>query len=285
MGIVNRTPDSFFDGGVYVGDGAARKHVEQLMLDGVDIIDVGAESSRPGAAVVSAGEQIDRLGDIIPFMKSRGAYVSIDTTSAEVASHAVRQGARMINSIALEPTRDLAAIAAAHDAELVLTHCRAATNDMADFSVYADDAYDNVVDEVADEWLEAAGVARAQGVPAERIICDPGLGFTKNAAQSLIVATHLAELKQQVAPHRVLVGTSRKSYVASAVAEQLGGAPPAPKDRLGGSVAAALDCAAQGVDIVRVHDVAVVRQALTYARAASGVAGGRSAGGAQCSRA
>lgn len=286
MGIVNRTPNSFFDGGAYLEDAAARARVEQLLREGADIVDVGAESSRPGAPAVPADEQIERLGDIIAFTRSRDdrVVVSIDTTSPDVAEHAVRQGARMINSVALRPAAELGRVAAGAGADLVLTHCRDAAgslNDMADFSVYADEAYRDVVAEVASEWLLAASAAARSGLSRERIIFDPGLGFTKNARQSLVLAARLGELKERVAPHRVLVGASRKSYVAHTVAEELGGEPPPPGDRLGASVAAALDCAARGADILRVHDVAVVRQALAYASAARAVTEGHRDGGAR----
>lgn len=286
MGIVNRTPNSFFDGGAYLGDTAARARVDQLLREGADIIDVGAESSRPGAPIVSAGEQIERLGDLIAYASERvdGVIVSVDTTSADVAEHAARQGARMINSVALTPAADLGRVAAGAGADLVLTHCRdtaGSLNDMTDFSVYADDAYGDVVAEVASEWLEAAAAAERCGLPAERIIFDPGLGFTKNARQSLTLAARLDDLKRRVAPHRVLVGASRKSYVARTVADELGGEPPPPSERLGGSVAAALDCAARGADILRVHDVAVVRQALAYAAATRAVDAKVRGGGAR----
>ncbi len=294
MGIVNRTPDSFFDGGVYLHDGAAHARVEQLVLEGADIIDVGAESSRPGAPVVSAADQIERLGDVIAMACRTGVLVSVDTTSPEVAEYAVREGAGMINSIALTPAGDLAAIAAHNDAFLVLTHCRASTNDMPDFSTYAEDAYVDVVDDVVSEWLAAAAIARSRGLPAERIIFDPGLGFTKSSGHSLSLAARLPELKRRVSPHRVLMGTSRKSYVASAVAHELGGEPPPPNERLGGSVAAAIDCARRGADILRVHDVAVVKQAVAYATAVDKAARHRVShpqnavadqGGPPCSRA
>jgi dihydropteroate synthase len=291
MGIVNRTPDSFFDGGAYVDDGAARVRVEQLVLEGADIIDVGAESSRPGAPMVPASEQIERLGDIIPYASTLGVAVSIDTVSPEVAEHAVRDGATIINSIALTPAAELARVAVDLGASLVLTHARPGDpttgNDMADFSVYDDAAYDDVVADVAEEWRGAAATAMAAGLPADRIIFDPGLGFTKNARQSLELVARLSELKQRLTPHRVLVGTSRKSYVANAIAAELGGEPPPPERRLGGSIAAAIDCANRGADILRVHDMGVVRQALAYNAALEDVDGGtlRGEGGARCSRA
>ncbi len=281
MGIVNRTPDSFYDGGVYVGDAAARARVRQLVFEGADIIDVGAESTRPGAPAVDPGEQIQRLGDIIPFARREGdggVEISVDTTSPEVAEHAARQGARMINSVALSPADDLAEVAVGFGASLVLTHCRASNSEMVDFSTYAEDAYDDVIADVVAEWHRAAARAKAKGLTAERILFDPGLGFTKSARHSLALAARLDEVKTAVAPHRVLVGASRKSYVARAVADVLGEAPPPPGERLGGSIAATLDLALRGADVLRVHDVGVMRQALAYSTAANAVRRAREGG-------
>jgi dihydropteroate synthase len=266
MGIVNRTPDSFFDGGRYEHERAARERIEALIAEGADIVDIGAESTRPGAPAVPAAEQIERLGDCVAWAAARGLCVSVDTTSAEVAEHAVGQGARMINSVSLEPAAELAAVAARSGAELVLTHCRGSMADMAGFSSGTDDAYGDVVDDVAREWAAAADRAVAAGLERDRIVFDPGLGFAKNARQSLELSRRLDELKARVG-HRLLVGPGRKSYLARAVAGELGGEPPAPGERLGATIAAALECAARGADILRVHDVAPVRQAIAYAMA------------------
>jgi dihydropteroate synthase len=142
---------------------------------------------------------------------------------------------------------------------------------MPGFSVYDPLAYADVVSEVASEWRAVAALALGQGLQSDRLIFDPGLGFTKNAAQSLELCARLAELR--ALGHPILVGTSRKSYVGHAVAAELGGPVPAPKDRLGGSLAAALLCAAAGASILRVHDVAVTRQALAYAAAVGSLPG------------
>ena len=218
MGIVNRTPDSFFDGGSYLEGNAARARIEQLVCEGADIIDFGAESTRPGAAAVACHEQIDRLGDVIPFAASLGVKVSVDTTSPAVAEHALGQGATMVNSVALAPAAELARVAAEANAELVLTHCRGSMTSMGGFSEYPDDAYGDIVDDVAREWTAAAQAARDAGLPRDQLIFDPGLGFSKNAAQSLALCCRLAELKRRIGRHRVLVGTSRKSYIAKTVA-------------------------------------------------------------------
>ena len=274
MGIVNRTPDSFFDGGAYLDDELAQARIRQLVVEGADLVDIGAESPRPGAPEVSAEEQIERLGDLVEYAASRNVRVSVDTTSARVAEHALAQGAGMINSVSLEPAAELGQLAARHGAALVLTHCRGSMSEMAGFSVYDEQGYDDVVADVAREWSQAAALALANGLPAEDLIFDPGLGFTKNARQSLELSARLAEFCSL--GHPILVGPSRKSYVAKAVAAQLDTAPPAPSDRLGASLAAALVCAWQGADFLRVHDVAPLRQALAYVDALTSCSTGAS---------
>jgi len=264
MGVVNRTPDSFFDGGQFLGDETSRSRVTALVRDGADVIDLGAESTRPGSAEVSVAEQIERLGDAIAFAVSLGVAVSVDTTQPEVARFALTQGARLINSVALAPARELAELAVAFGADLVLTHCRGSMTAMKGFSAYEGDGYDDVVTDVATEWGAAADDALKAGLPAERLWFDPGLGFTKNAAQSLELCARLGELKALVR-HPVLVGASRKSYVGIVTARDGLVAPAA--ERLGGSLAAALDCAERGADMLRVHDVAETVQALAYRRA------------------
>ena len=267
MGILNRTPDSFSDGGRYIDDGAALARVEAMVAEGAAIIDVGAESTRPGARAVPASAQIERLGDVVRAAAACGVIVSIDTTSPAVAEQALRDGAAVVNSVALEPAAELGELAAAHGAALVLMHSRGAMAEMAGFSVYGDDAYDDVVADVAREWSVAAERARKRGLAREDLILDPGLGFFKSARQSLELVARLDELCRL--GHPVLVGTSRKSFVARAAAGE--GAPVAPPEqRLGGSIAAAIACAERGAAIVRTHDVAATRQALAVASAIRG---------------
>jgi dihydropteroate synthase len=276
MGIVNRTPDSFFDGGQWLGDDAGRARALAVLRAGADVVDVGAESTRPGAAPVTATEQIERLGDVIALVVAEGGRASIDTTLPEVAEHALRQGATMINSVSLEPARELGELAARFGADLVLTHCRGAMTDMPGFSRYPADGYRDVCAEVAGEWQAAAARAMAAGVPRARLWFDPGLGFAKNAAQSLELCARLADLKQTLG-HPMLVGPSRKSFVARAVAGE--GEMPAPAERLGGSIAAALACARRGADMLRVHDVAETAQALAFDGSLA-----TTTGGGECSR-
>ena len=277
MGIVNRTPDSFFDGGAYLDDNAARAHVSRLVNDGADIVDVGAESTRPGADAISAADQIDRIGDAIAWIVEAGAIACVDTTLPEVAAFAVERGATMINSVDLDPAAELAEVAARGGAALVLTHCRGSMTTMSGFSDYAEDGYEDVVEDVRREWCDARDAAVARGLEPGAILFDPGLGFKKSAVQSLTLCARLSELKQAIGGHRVLVGPSRKSYLAKTVAAVWREAAdadarseivePAPEDRLGATIAATLDVASRGADIVRVHDVAPVRQALAYAAA------------------
>jgi dihydropteroate synthase len=258
MGILNRTPDSFSDGGRFVDDGAATAHIEAMIREGATIIDVGAESTRPGATPIDDAEQLARLGGAVRVAAERGALVSIDTTSPRVAERALRDGAQIVNSVSLEPAAELGALAASHGASVVLMHSRGAMAAMVDFSAYADDAYGDVVADVAREWSAAAERAIRAGLPREHLVLDPGLGFFKNVRHSL-------------EGFPVLVGPSRKSFVTRAA----GDVPPAPPDRrLGGSVAAAIACVERGASIVRTHDVAETRQALAVAAA---LRGGRSA--------
>ena len=266
MGILNRTPDSFSDGGRFVDEAAAIVQIERLVAEGADIVDVGAESTRPGAPPIAEAEQIARLGGAVREAARRGAIVSIDTTSPVVAEWALGEGATVVNSVALEPARELGALAARFGATLVLMHCRGRMTDMAGFSVYDDTAYGDVVADVAREWRAAANRALGAGLPPSELVLDPGLGYAKNARHSLELCARLHELCALGFP--VLAGPSRKSFLVA----QGGGAAPA--NRLGGTIAAALECAARGAAILRVHDVAEVRQALSVSEAIAAVDGG-----------
>jgi dihydropteroate synthase len=261
MGILNRTPDSFSDGGRWLDDDAALARAEAMMREGATIVDVGAESTRPRAPAIGAGEQIARLGGVVRVLSDR-VLVSIDTTLPEVAERALRDGARVINSVSLAPAAELARLARAHGASLVLMHSRGPMEVMAGFSAGADDAYGDVIADVAREWRAAADRALAAGLPREDLVLDPGLGFFKNARQSLTICARLGELVALGFP--VLVGPSRKSFVTRVAGDD----PPAPPDRrLGGSLAAAIACVARGAAVVRTHDVAETRQALALAAA------------------
>jgi dihydropteroate synthase len=291
MGVLNRTPDSFSDGGHFADDAAARAQIEAMLFEGADMIDVGAESTRPGALPVPDDEQIARIGGSIRDAARLGAVVSVDTTSPAVAARALDDGATVVNSISLESAAELGALCARRGAALVLMHSRGPMAAMAGFSAYPDDGYGDVVADVAREWSSAAERALAAGLSRDELVLDPGLGFAKNARQSLELCARLDELCALGFP--VLAGPSRKSFIArarslnenenendndngadnaQAGAERApsghGGAALAPPSmRLGGTVAAVLACVARGAAAVRVHDVGPVRQALDVMRA------------------
>jgi len=272
MGIVNRTPDSFYDGGRCMADDDAIAHAERLVAQGADLVDIGAESTRPGSDAVSAEEQIRRVGPLVKHLVDRGVLVSIDTTAPRVAAQALDDGAVLVNSVSLEPARELAQLATERGAALSLMHCRGLMKDMTGFSEYPDDAYGDVVAEVAVELRHAADRALHTGLRADALLLDPGLGFAKNANQSLALCARLDELCALGFP--ILVGPSRKSFVAHAaprhgLGEDSVASLPPPDQRLGGSLAAALACARRGASILRVHDVAATRQALDVEHAIS----------------
>ena len=156
MGILNRTPDSFSDGGSFIEDGAAARRIDAVVAEGAAILDVGAESTRPGASPIPPATQLARLGDVISRATHQGILVSVDTTSAEVAEKAIRDGAAIVNTVSLDSAAELGRLCAAHDAGLVLTHCRGSMTVGARAVVFADDAYGDVVADVAREWQAAA---------------------------------------------------------------------------------------------------------------------------------
>jgi dihydropteroate synthase len=263
MGVLNVTPDSFFDGGRYIEAEAARQRIDRLLAEGAAIVDVGAESSRPGAAPIAAGAQIDRLSAALSYAVSRGAMVSIDTTSAEVADHALAAGARIVNDVSCLADAALADVAARRGATLVLMHARGSLGVMKGFSDYPDAGYGDVVLDVLSEWRKARDRATARGLPPADVWLDPGIGFAKNARQSFELLGRLGELASEGVP--VVVGPSRKSFIAAvdgAVADE----------RLGGTIAACLLAAERGARVLRVHDVAAVGQALGVARLARSAA-------------
>lgn len=270
MGVLNRTPDSFSDGGAFVDEAAAMERVAEMLAQGADIVDVGAESTRPGAPRVPDDEQIARLGRTIEGAVGLGAIVSIDTTSARVAAHAVGQGASVVNCVDPAQAAELGGLCAEHGAALVLMHCRGSMTGMPGFSATEDSAYRDVVAEVAAELSSAADRAMAAGLGRDEIVIDPGLGFAKNARHSLALVARLDELRALGFP--VLVGPSRKSFLANVAAseEREAGGPAGiapPSARLGGTLAAVLACAERGARVVRVHDVVEARQALAVWRA------------------
>lgn len=255
MGVVNATPDSFYSLGRSESHAQALARVEQLLAEGAAIADIGGESSRPGAEPVPEQEQIARIEPALRrAVASRRLAVSVDTTSARVAEHALAIGAELVNDVSCLADVDLARVTARAGGTLVLMHTRGALGSMSGFSDYPDDAYTDVVADVRREWSEARDRAVAAGLPRDRVWFDPGIGFGKNARQSFELLRRLAEFRDLGVP--MVVGASRKSFIRAV--DDVG-----PEERLGGTIAACLWCAAHGADVLRVHDVRAVRQALS----------------------
>jgi dihydropteroate synthase len=250
MAVLNVTPDSFSDGGSFAVADAAVEHGLRLAAEGADLIDVGGESTRPGAQPVPADEELRRALPVIRELVRRAKVpISIDTTKAEVARAAMEAGAEVVNDVSgLRRDPEMGTAVARGGAALCLMHSRGEPRDMQQHAAYAD-----LLGEMQDELLEGLRRAREAGVPEERIALDPGLGFAKTAEHNLLLMRRLRELTQLGRP--LLAGASRKSFLG-----RLSG-KIAP-ERLTGSVAAAAVLALNGASILRVHDVAATREAL-----------------------
>jgi dihydropteroate synthase len=253
MGIVNVTPDSFSDGGRLATVEAALAHGLRLVEQGADILDIGGESTRPGAEPVNEAEEIARTAPVIEGLRARwDGPISIDTMKPAVARAAVAAGATMWNDVAaLRGEPDAEAVAAELGCDLVLMHMQGEPRTMQD-----DPRYDDVVAEVTDWLVARAGAAMAAGVVRERIWIDPGIGFGKTTAHNLALTAHLERLTATGFP--VLYGASRKRTIRG-----LDPTAVEASDRLGGSLALALEAARRGASIIRVHDVRETVQALT----------------------
>ncbi|HEY8945196.1 MAG TPA: dihydropteroate synthase, partial [Polyangiaceae bacterium] len=247
-----------YDGGRYATPEDARSQVDRLIEAGADILDIGGESSRPGAQHVSAREQIARLTPAVTHALSRGALVSIDTTDPTVADHMLQAGAHLVNDVSCLADPELARVCARHSATLLLMHARGPMSRMAGFSEYPEHGYSDVVSEVLAEWRAARDRAIEMGMPRERIWLDPGLGFGKNARHSFALLNALPKLAAEGVP--VVVGPSRKSFI------RLVDEVP-PEQRLGGTIAAAVLSVELGARVLRVHDVRDIHQALVVSRA------------------
>ncbi|MDB4985945.1 MAG: Dihydropteroate synthase [Myxococcaceae bacterium] len=262
-GVLNVTPDSFSDGGAYLALDVAIRQAVRLLREGAHVLDIGGESSRPSGttygrvSAVSEAEELQRVLPVIEALKSYGARISIDTVKAGVAERAVRAGAAIINDVSCGRSEALLRVAAESGAELVLMHNRGRGEHSPSNVRYGD-----VAREVRDELMGAVDRAVSAGVEPECVWVDPGIGFAKTAQQS---AALLAQTDLLVATgHRVLVGASRKSFIAE-LAPLAAGGPPAAQQRLGGSAAAMAIAVWLGARAVRVHDVRELRQAAEIA--------------------
>jgi dihydropteroate synthase len=260
--VLNVTPDSFSDGGKYLDQRAALERADWLLQHGADVLDIGGACSRPpgksygaGFVQVSVDEELRRVVPIVEGVVAKhGARVSVDTTQAEVARAALRAGARIINDVSNGTSTPLLEAVAQARAELVLMHNRGDGS-----ASGANILYQNVVEDVFAELMQAVERARNAGVRFENIWLDPGVGFAKTAADSLAVMAGLPRLVQT--GHRVLLGPSRKSFI-SAVEAQSGVVPQSdPLQRVGGTAAAVCSAVALGAHAVRVHDLIEMRQA------------------------
>ncbi|MBT8452751.1 MAG: dihydropteroate synthase [Deltaproteobacteria bacterium] len=273
-GVLNVTPDSFSDGGKFLKPAQAIEHGRTLLQEGADVLDVGGESSRPagrtygpGFEQVPAAEEVRRVVPVIEALAGRlGAQVSIDTVKPEVAAAALAAGATVVNDVHCAEDPALAEAAAAKGAEYVIMHNRG-RGEVRSPNI----DYGNVVEEVLAELLAAAERVEGAGVPRASIWLDPGLGFAKTAAQSTSLLSSLGRFRKT--GYRVLVGPSRKSFIAE-LAPNPGGEPPPADARLGGTAAAVAMCVAAGVDAVRVHDVFVMRQVIRVTEALRDAGGG-----------
>jgi dihydropteroate synthase len=260
MAVVNVTPDSFYDGGQYTDNDRVRERIDQVLSEGADLIDIGAESSRPGAAAIAAEEQLRRLDFGLRHALGKGALVSVDTTDAVVARHCGTLGACVINDVSCLRRPDLARAAAEVGAALVITHSRKPMAEMSGYSTWPDDDYGHdVVAGVRTDWLAAAERAQLAGLAPSDLIFDPGFGFSKNARHSYELLGRLREFSTLGCP--ILSGPGRKSFLA-----HFDGAPP--HARLGGTIAASVISVQNGANILRVHDVHATLQALNILDAA-----------------
>lgn len=260
MGIVNVTPDSFSDGGLYLDAEAAIAHGRELLGEGADILDVGGESTRPGADAVGADEELRRTEPVVRALAEAGATVSIDTSKATVARAALDAGAGIVNDVtALRADPELADVCAERGCGLVLMHMQGSPRTMQE-----DPRYDDVVDDVRAFLSARVEAALAAGVSGERIWVDPGIGFGKTLEHNLELLRRLPELR--ALGHPIVIGTSRKTFIGTLTGRE-------PAERSGGTIASNVLALAGGADVFRVHDVRPVREALQVADAILGNTG------------
>ena len=250
MGILNVTPDSFSDGGQFVDPGTALRQASRMIDQGADIIDIGAESTRPygGAKPVTLDDELERLRPVLPAVVDMGLPVSIDTLKPEVATWALGQGARIVNDVwGLQRDPNMARVVGRHGVPVVVMHNRTA----------AEPALD-IVSDIDAFFAHSLDIADKAGIKRDAIVLDPGIGFGKTPEQSVEAIAKLAKFKHFGLP--ILVGASRKRFIHTV-------SPSEPQDRIGGSIAAHVLAYMNGAAIIRTHDVAETIQALRVAAA------------------
>lgn len=286
MGVVNVTPDSFSDGGRFLDPEAAIEHGLRLVAEGADVLDIGGESTRPGAEAVPLEAELARVIPVIEGLRARtAAPLSIDTMKSKVAVQAARAGATIVNDVSggMKDPEMIPTVASLRDTEgldlhICLMHLQGDPKTM-----QRDPRYLDVTHEIRDHLEGRAKAAMGAGIPKNRIVLDPGVGFGKRLPHNLALLAQLADLR--VLGYPLLLGASRKSFIGHITGAE---SPEdwlakerrdVPSDRLGGTAAAVALAAAQGsADIVRVHDVAVMREAVLVARAIAGARQDPSAG-------
>jgi dihydropteroate synthase len=255
MGVLNVTPDSFSDGGAYLDTDAAVAHGMQLRDRGADLVDVGGESTRPGARRVSAEEEARRVLPVVRALAEQGVVVSIDTTRASTASAAVQAGAQLVNDVSGGlADADMAAVVAESGRPFVAMHWRGHSAEMASRATY-----DDVVRDVREELARRLDALESEGIPRDRLVVDPGLGFAKDAGHNWALLAHLDGLLDLGRP--VLIGASRKGFLGALLADGSGTPRPAAA-RDDASAALTALAAARGVWCVRVHEVAASADAV-----------------------
>ncbi len=248
MGVLNRTPDSFSDGGVFMDEEKAINRIEKMIKEGADIIDIGGESTRPGSESVSVEEELKRTVPLIKkISRAINVPISIDTSKHEVAARALAEGASIVNDISgLKADQKMAKVISSFGATVCVMHMKGTPKDMQDNPVYED-----LMGEIISALSESIEIAISAGISPDRIIVDPGIGFGKTVKHNLIIIKRLAELKVLGKP--ICIGTSRKSFIGKILGRNV-------NERLIGTAATCALAIANGANIIRVHDIKEMKE-------------------------